>query len=71
MDRLLDKLATESLCGALPLYTSGTIFKVIIDLFGSQSLFENMMNGCLYLALALTIVFIVCMLYLMFTDDND
>ena len=68
MDRLLDKLATESLCGALPLYTSGTIFKVIIDLFGRQSLLENMMNGCLYLALTLTLVFIACMLYLMFTD---
>lgn len=68
MDRLLDKLATESLCGALPLYTSGTIFKVIIDLFGTQPLLENMMNGCLYLALALTMVFIVCVLYLRFTD---
>lgn len=68
MEHLLSKLATESLCGALPLYTSETIFKVIIDLFGTQSLFENMMNSCLYLALALTIVFIVCMLYLMFTD---
>ena len=71
MARLLDKLATESLCGALPLYTSGTIFKLIIDLFGTQPLLENMMNGCLYLALALTILFVVCLFCLVFTEDNN
>lgn len=71
MKDLLSKIALESYGAALPLYTTGAILRVVIELFGETLALEGIMNGCLYLALVLTLVFVGCLFCLLFTDDND
>ena len=71
MDRLLSKIALGSFGATLPLYTTGAILRVVMELFGETLVLEGIMNVCLYLALVLTLVFVGCLFCLLFTDDND
>lgn len=71
MEDKLRKLGVICFCKALPLYTTGAIFRAIIQLVGWSRILNMIVNVTLYGALFLTFVSVVCMFCLVFTDDND
>lgn len=71
MEDKLRKISVICFCKALPLYTIGTIFRAIIQLFGWTKILNMIVNVTLYAALFPTLVSVACMFYLLFTDDND
>lgn len=70
MEDKLRKISVICFCKALPLYTTGAIVRIIIQLIGWTRILNMIVNVTLYGALFLTLVSVVCLFCLVFTDND-
>ena len=71
MEDKLRKISVTCFCKALPLYTTGAIVRIIIQLIGWTRILNMIVNVTLYGALFLTFVSVICLFCLVFTEDNN